>query len=47
MKRGYTSWDVIIEEAKWAAIDMMENRKSQIAIKAFISKKLKKNIRQK
>jgi len=31
-----------LEDAKWAAIDMMENRKAKLAVSSFISKKAKK-----
>lgn len=42
LQRKKTPWDIVIEEAKWVAIDMMEERKSKIAIAHYLSKKLKK-----
>lgn len=41
-KRKVVQWDVILEDVKWTAIDMMENRKSKIAICSLISKRAKR-----
>lgn len=46
-ERKKCQWDIVLEEAKWVAIDIMEERKSKIAIAQYISKKVKKHSRQK
>ena len=39
-------WDYVLEEIKWTAIDMMEERKAKIMYCASLSKKMKKDVKQ-
>lgn len=45
-ERKFTQWDTVLEEVKWVAMDMIEERKAKIGICAFTSKKIKKDVKQ-
>ena len=46
IERNFVQWDFVLEEVKWVAIDMMEERKAKTAIAALLSKKIKKEYKQ-
>ena len=46
MERKFSQWDYVLEEVKWVAIDMREERKAKMAISALIGKKMKKDVKQ-
>jgi len=45
-ERKFSQWDYVLEELKWVAIDMREERKAKVAISALVSKKIKKDVKQ-